>query len=74
MMINDAIYIVGAITCSIGAIIGVALLVWLAGNAWMDASRKWRTIFRAESNILDYIQYRKEFERWKEALKDGKDD
>lgn len=72
-MINDAIYVVGVVTCFIGAIIGVALLVWLAGNAWMDASKKWRTIFRAESSILDYIQHRKEFEEWKEAQKDELD-
>lgn len=71
-MIDSVVYVVGVITCAIGAVIGIALLVWLAGNAWMDASRRWRQIFRAESEILDYIQHRKEFERWKEALKDGK--
>lgn len=70
-MINNAIYAVGVITCFIGAIIGVALLACLAGNVWMDASRKWRSIFHAESSILDYIQNRKEFKRWKETLKDG---
>lgn len=58
-MINNAIYAVGVITCFIGAIIGVALLAWLAGNAWMDASRKWRSIFQAESSILNYIQHTK---------------
>ena len=74
-MIDQIFWWVGLITCLIGAFCGVALLVWLAGNAWMDASRKWRTIFRAENNIMDYIQHRKEFERWKreEVLKDGLD-
>ena len=76
-MLDSVIWWVGLVACMVGALCGIALLLWLAGNAWMDASRKWRAIFRAEINIMDYIQHRKEFERWKteqEALRDGKGD
>lgn len=55
-MIDQIFWWLGLITCVIGALCGLALLVWLAGN------------------IIDYIQYRTEFERWKreqEALKDA---
>lgn len=75
-MINDLLWWIGLIVCLLGGIIGLALVVWLAGNAWMDASRKWRKIFRAEKDIMDYIQHKKEFEKWKkeqEALKDADD-
>lgn len=64
-MINNVLWWIGFIVCLLGGATGLALLVWLAGNAWMDASRKWRTVFRAENNIIDYIQHRTEFERWK---------
>ena len=76
-MIDQIFWWLGIITCVIGALCVFALLAWLAGNAWIDASRKWRLIFRAENNIIDYIHHRTEFERWKreqEALKDGKGD
>ena len=76
-MIDQIFWWLGLITCVIGALCGLALLACLAGNAWVDASRKWRLIFRAENNIIDYIHHRTEFERWKleqEALKDGKGD
>ena len=75
-MIDQIFWWLGFITFVIGAFCGLALLAWLAGNAWIDASRKWRLIFRAENNIIDYIHHRTEFERWKreqEALKDAGD-
>ena len=74
-MTNDLLWWIGLIVCLLGGIIGLALVVWLAGNAWMDASRKWRKIFRAEKDIMDYIQHKKEFEKWKKeqrGMKDGK--
>ena len=74
-MLDSVIWWIGLAACMVGGLCGIALLLWLAGNAWMDASRKWRSIFRAESDIMDYIQHRKEFERWKteqEALRGGK--
>ena len=75
-MLDSVIWWVGLVACMVGALCGIALLLWLAGNAWIEASRKWRLIFRAESDIMDYIQHRKEFERWKtdqEAMKDAGD-
>ena len=42
----------------------------------MNASKKWRIVFLAENNIIDYLQHRKEFEKWKkeqEELKDADD-
>lgn len=74
-MIDTVFWWIGFVVCLLGAVCGLAALVWLAGNAWMNASKKWRIVFRAETNIIDYIQHRKEFERWKkeqEALKDEK--
>lgn len=73
-VIESVISVVGIITCCIGVVIVIALLLWLAGNAWIDASRKWRTIFRAENNILDYLRNRVDYERWKkkqEATQDA---
>ena len=64
-MLDSVIWWIGLAACMVGGLFGIALLLWLAGNAWMDASRKWQSIFRAESDIMDYIQHRKEFERWK---------
>lgn len=75
-MIDQIFWWVGFIACSLGASCGLALLVWLAGNAWMTASKKWRIVFPAENNIIDYLQHRKEFEKWKkeqEELKDADD-
>lgn len=75
-MIDQIFWWVGFIACSLGASCGLALLVWLASNAWMTASKKWRKIFLAENNIIDYLQHRKEFEKWKkeqEELKDADD-
>lgn len=75
-MIDQIFWWVGFIACSLGASCGLALLVWLAGNAWMNASKKWRKVFLAENNIIDYLQHRKEFEKWKkeqEELKDADD-
>ena len=72
-MIDTVFWWIGFVVCLLGAVCGLAALVWLAGNAWMNASKKWRLVFRAANNIIDYIQHRKEFERWKkeqEALKD----
>ena len=68
---------IGIVACVAGALCVIPCLAWLVGEAWIAASRKWRTIFRAESSILDYIQHRKDFEKWQkeqEALKDGKGD
>ena len=76
-MIDTVFWWIGFVVCLLGAVCGLAALVWLAGKAWMDASKKWRIAFRAETNIIDYLQHRKEFERWKkeqEALKDGSSD
>lgn len=76
-MLEDAVLIVGAITIFMGVVIVCALLVWLAGNAWIDASEKWRTIFRAENYILDYLRNRVDYERWKkeqEAMQDEQTD
>lgn len=73
-MIEAVISAVGITTCCIGVVIVIALLLWLAGNAWIDASRKWRTIFSAENNILDYLRNRVDYERWKkeqEATQDA---
>lgn len=73
-VIESVISVVGIITCCIGVVIVMALLLWLAGNAWIDASRKWRTIFRAENDILDYLRNRVDYERWKkeqEATQDA---
>lgn len=73
-MIEVVISAVGITTCCIGVVIVIALLLWLAGNAWIDASRKWRTIFRAENYILDYLRNRVDYERWKkeqEATQDA---
>ena len=73
-VIESVISVVGIITCCIGVVIVIALLLWLAGNAWIDASRKWRTIFRAENDILDYLRNRVDYERWKkeqEATQDA---
>ena len=64
-MIEAVISAVGITTCCIGVVIVIALLLWLAGNAWIDTSRKWRTIFRAENYILDYLRNRADYERWK---------
>ena len=75
-MIDQIFWWVGFIACSLGASFGLALLVWLAGNAWMNARKKWRIVFLAENNIIDYLQHRKEFEKWKkeqEELKDADD-
>ena len=73
-MIEAVISAVGITTCCIGVVIVIALLLWLAGNAWIDGSRKWRTIFSAENNILDYLRNRVDYERWKkeqEATQDA---
>lgn len=72
-MIDQIFWWVGFVACSLGGVIGLAILVWMAGNAWMDASKKWRSIFRAESDIIEYLQHRKEFERWKEEQEKLKD-
>ena len=76
-MIDKIILGAGVAVVICGVIGAVGCLVATVANIWMYASRKLRTIFKAETNILDYIQHRKEFERWKkerEVLKDGKDD
>ena len=73
-VIESVISVVGIITCCIGVVIVIALLLWLAGNAWIDASRKWRTIFRAENNILDYLRNRVDYERWKKEQEVTQDD
>ena len=64
-VIDGVIWAAGAAALAMGGLIAIALLAWLAGGAWMKASRRWRSIFRAENDIIDYIQHRKEFERWK---------
>ena len=56
---------VGIATIFMGALIVLAILLLLAGVAWIAASQKWRTIFRAENNILDYLRNRADYERWK---------
>lgn len=64
---------VGVATVCMGALIALAILFLLAGVAWIAASQKWRTIFRAENNILDYLRNRADYERWKkeqEAMQD----
>lgn len=76
-MIEKIVLGAGLAVVLCGAIGAVGCLAVAVANIWMYASRKWRTIFRAENNILDYIQHRREFERWKkgqEALKDDKGD
>ena len=47
----------------VGILLGV--LAYICARIWMAASRQWRSIFRAESAICDYLQHRKDFERWK---------
>lgn len=73
-VIESVISVVGIITCCIGVVIVIALLLWLAGNAWIDASRKWRTIFRTENYILDYLRNRADYERWKKEQEVTQDD
>lgn len=64
---------VGVATIFVGALTVLAILFLLAVVAWIAASQKWRTIFRAENNILDYLSNRADYERWKkeqEAMRD----
>lgn len=63
--IDGVIWAAGAAALAVGGLIAIALLAWLAGGAWMKVSRRWRSIFRAENDIIDYIRHRREFERWK---------
>lgn len=43
----------------------LALLVWLAGVAWIAASERWRDICKAESLIHEYRREREEYLQWK---------
>ena len=75
-MIDKIILGAGVAVVICGVIGVVGCLAATVANVWMYASRKLRTIFLAETNILDYIQHREEFERWKkerEELLDEKD-
>lgn len=64
-MIETIISVAGIITICMGALIALAILFLFAGIAWIAASHKWRAIFRAENNILDYLRNRVDYERWK---------
>lgn len=75
-MAESIIRTVGIATVCMGALIALAILFLLASIAWIAASRKWRAIFRAESNILDYLRNRVAYEHWKkeqEARRDAAD-
>lgn len=47
------------------AVLLLALLVWLAGVAWIAASERWRDICKAESLIHEYRREREEYLQWK---------
>lgn len=47
------------------AVLLLALLVWLAGVAWIAASERWRDICKAESLIREYRRERDEYLQWK---------
>ena len=47
------------------AVLLLALLVWLAGVAWIAASERWRDICKAESLIHEYRRERAEYLQWK---------
>ena len=47
------------------AVLLLALLVWLAGVAWIAASERWRDICKAESLIREYRREREEYLQWK---------
>ena len=69
-MAESIIRTVGIATVCMSSLIALAILFLLAGIAWIAASHKWRTIFRAESNILDYLRNRVAYERWKKEQED----
>lgn len=69
-MTETIISVAGIITICMGALIVLAILFLLAGIAWIAASHKWRTIFRAENYILDYLRNRVDYERWKKEQED----
>lgn len=47
----------------LGAILG-GVLTSFAAKIWMEASNKWRAIFKTERLILDYYRNRDEFKLW----------
>lgn len=47
------------------AVLLLALLVWLAGVAWIAASERWRDICKAESLIHEYRREREKYLQWK---------
>lgn len=56
-----------------GAVLGLAIIAIIAGltaELWIEASRRWRGIVRAESLILEYRQYQDEFKEWLRERKD----
>lgn len=63
MNIGAAVILTGGLALT-AAIAG--LMVWLAAQAWIAASNRWRDVLRGESLIYEYRQNRDEFLRWKE--------
>lgn len=53
----------------LGAILG-GVLTSFAAKIWMEASNKWRGIFKTERLILDYYRNRDEFKLWLKEKKE----
>ncbi len=73
-MFDEVLWWIGLIVCAFGGAIGLALMAWLTGNAWMDASRKWRGIFKAEKDIVNYRNNRADFDKWKKEKEEADDE
>ncbi len=71
MELIDAVMMnIGAFVLITGGLLLLAaltgLVVYLVGQIWIEASKRWRAILRVESLIYEYKLNREEFLRWKE--------